>query len=357
MFNTNFNQISKEDLSMNNQRTGRTYAELTERFNKLAEDFECRNMSKQARAKQKSERYNKAFWEQMTVASFSNSLKEGSDGSGGYLVPDTFENKIVEGLKENNILRKLATTIKTNHTMKVPRVVSGSAAQWITENSPYIESGVTFDEIKLEAHKLAMSIIVSEELIDDSAIDLERYLTNNIISAFSQSEEEAFFCGDGNGKPTGLKYQASVGVETADAGTVSLDDIIDLIYSIRQPYRAKKDACCLIMSESAYLELKKIKVANGKYIWNTNIKKDGYDTLFGYKVYTTKYLDDIEYGSIPILFGDFSKFVIGERKRPIIKRLGEIRAKYGQIEYVASERIDAKLFDTEAVKALKVKSE
>ena len=41
MFNTNFNQISKEDLSMNNQRTGRTYAELTERFNKLAEDFEC----------------------------------------------------------------------------------------------------------------------------------------------------------------------------------------------------------------------------------------------------------------------------------------------------------------------------
>ena len=57
MFNTNFNQISKEDLSMNNQRTGRTYAELTERFNKLAEDFECRNMSEQARAKQKSERY------------------------------------------------------------------------------------------------------------------------------------------------------------------------------------------------------------------------------------------------------------------------------------------------------------
>ena len=45
-----------------------------------------------------------------------------------------------------------------------------------------------------------------------------------------------------------------------------------------------------------------------------------------------------------------------KKKRPVIKRLGKIRAKYGQIEYVASERIDAKLFDKEAVKSLKVKS-
>lgn len=154
---------------------------------------------------------------------------------------------------------------------------------------------------------------------------------------------------------TGIVYQAPVGVITSQIGKVSLDDILDLIHSVRTPYREKKDTC-FVMSDTAYLELKKTKLLDGQYIWNSTCQKDGYDTLFGYRVYVTSYLDRIEENSIPILYGDFRKFIIGERKRPVIKRLGEIRAKYGQIEYVASERIDAKLFDKEAVKSLKVKS-
>ena len=180
-------------------------------------------------------------------------------------------------------------------------------------------------------------------------------MKNEIIYRFSHSEEEAFLIGDGNGKPTGIIYQAPVGAISSETGKVSTDDIIDFIHSIRIPYRKKSDTC-FVMSEKAYLELKKTKILNGRYIWNSDYQKDGYDTLFGYRVYVTSCLDGIERNSIPILYGDFSKFIIGERKRPVIKRLGEIRAKYGQVEYVASEMIDAMLFDKEAVKSLKVKS-
>lgn len=239
--------------------------------------------------------------------------------------------------------------------MKIPRVTSSDSVQWISENTPYSEAGITYEQLELDAHKLGTSIIVSEELIDDCAIDLERYLKNEIIYRFSVSEEEAFLVGDGNGKPTGIIYQAPVGVITSETGKVSLDDILDLIHSVRTPYREKTDTC-FVMSDTAYLELKKTKLLDGQYIWNSTCQKDGYDTLFGYRVYVTSYLDGIEENSIPILYGDFQKFIIGERKRPVIKRLGETRAKYGQIEYVASERIDAKLFDKEAVKSLKVKS-
>lgn len=335
--------------------TGRNYCELQNRLNKLNEDYECRNISSRARAKQKAEAYKRAFWEHMAVGAVSNSLKEGSDGSGGYLVPDTFEKELITGIQEKNFLRKLGTTIKTNRTMKIPRATSSDSAQWISENTPYSEAGITYEQLELAAHKLGTSIIVSEELIDDSAIDLERYLKNEIIYRFSRSEEEAFLVGDGNGKPTGIIYQAPVGVITSETGNVSLDDILDLIHSVRTPYREKTNTC-FVMSDTAYLELKKTKLLDGQYIWNSTYQKDGYDTLFGYRVYVTSYLDRIEENSIPILYGDFRKFIIGERKRPVIKRLGEIRAKYGQIEYVASERIDAKLFDKEAVKSLKVKS-
>lgn len=347
--------IISERMKNMSYKTGRNYCELQDRLNKLNEDYECRNMSSRARAKQKAEAYKRAFWEHMAVGAVSNSLKEGSDGSGGYLVPDTFEKELITGIQEKNFLRKLGTTIKTNRTMKIPRVTSSDSAQWISENTPYSDAGITYEQLELDAHKLGTSIIMSEELIDDCAIDLERYLKNEIIYRFSVSEEEAFLVGDGNGKPTGIIYQAPVGVITSETSKVSLDDILDLIHSVRTPYREKTDTC-FVMSDTAYLELKKTKLLDGRYIWNSTCQKDGYDTLFGYRVYVTSYLDGIEENSIPILYGDFRKFIIGERKRPVIKRLGEIRAKYGQIEYVASERIDAKLFDKEAVKSLKVKS-
>ena len=172
---------------------GRNYYELQDRLNKLNEDYECRNMSSRARAKQKAESYKRAFWEQMTVGAVSNSLKEGSDGSGGYLVPDTFEKELITDIQEKNFLRKLGTTIKTNRTMKIPRVTSSDSAQWISENTPYSDAGITYEQLELDAHKLGTSIIVSEELIDDCAIDLERYLKNEIIYRFSVSEEESFF--------------------------------------------------------------------------------------------------------------------------------------------------------------------
>ena len=81
-------------------KTGRNYYELQDRLNKLNEDYECRNMSSKARAKQKAEAYKRAFWEKMTVGAVSNFLKECSDGSGGYLAPDTFEKELITGIQE-----------------------------------------------------------------------------------------------------------------------------------------------------------------------------------------------------------------------------------------------------------------
>ena len=111
-----------------------------------------------------------------------------------------------------------------------------------------------------------------------------------------------------------------------------------------------------IMSYGAYMELRKIKTANGRYPWNLDLVKDGYDTLFGYRVYVSKYLDNIAPGSKCILFGDFSYFWIGDRGKRIVKLLAERYADYGQVGFITSERVDAKLVLPEAVKVLQVRA-
>lgn len=132
-----------------------------------------------------------------------------------------------------------------------------------------------------------------------------------------------------------------------------MDDLIDLTYSLRKPYRGKG---VFIMSYGAYMELRKIKTANGRYPWNLDLVKDGYDTLFGYRVYVSKYLDNIAPGSKCILFGDFSYFWIGDRGKRIVKLLAERYADYGQVGFITSERVDAKLVLPEAVKVLQVRA-
>ena len=110
------------------------------------------------------------------------------------------------------------------------------------------------------------------------------------------------------------------------------------------------------MSEDAITKLLSIPHYHGNSPWEISPQDDVPNQLFGYPVYTTNYLDRVEGGSKPVLFGDFSYYWIGERGKRSVKRLVERYAENGQVAYITSERIDAKLVLPEAVKSLEVKA-
>lgn len=334
----------------------RTTDELKARLDEMKAEFDGLkkdNHPSDKAAKENAAVYNRAFWEHMHTGMPENALKEGSDGAGGYLVPDEYDDKLVEGLKEHNILRSIAHTIPTTHDLHIPVVLSNTTAQWVNENTQYPDTEASFGQTVISAHKVAISVLVSDELLEDSGIDLEDFIRKESSSAIGDAEEEAFFRGDGVGKPTGLISQVSVGAVSEEVGKICIDDVLDLIYSVRSTYR---DKSVLVMSEEAFSELHKTKYANGRYIWNPNYDEDGYETFSGYRVYTTKNLDGIESGNIPVLFGCFDYFWIGDRGKRVMKRLVERYADHGQVAYISSERVDAKLVLPEAIKSLKIKT-
>ena len=330
----------------------RTVDELMDKLNSLADEMAGRKKTPTEVERRKAAAYSRAFWEHMHTGLPENDLKEGSDGSGGYLVPDEYETKLVQALEEKNILRGIAHVIPTTRKIKIPIVLGKGNATWMPENAAYRVSDIDFGQVEISAYKLAARLLVSDELLEDSSVDLEGLITELFKASMNDAEEEAFFTGDGNGKPLGLIFQAPVGVQTEEASTISMDDVLDLIYSVRKSFR---DKSVLVMSEKAYWALRKIKYHNGRYVWNPELEKDGYDTLFGYRVYTTKNLPDPESGARPILFGDFSYYWIGDRGKRVIKRLVERYADHGQIGYLVSQRVDARLVFPEAIKALEVR--
>ena len=222
-----------------------------------------------------TDRYKKTFWNAMRRKNFydvENALQVGTDSEGGYLVPDEFEHTLVEALEEENFFRGIATVIQTSSgDRKIPVVATKGTASWIDEEGAYPESDDSFGQVSIGAYKVATMLKVSDELLNDSVFDLEAYISKEFGRRIGAKEEEAFFTGDGKGKPTGIFNAtggASDGVTTAAAG-ITFDDVMDLFYAVKSPYRKK---AVWVLNDTTVKALRKLKDNNGNYIWQPSVQ-------------------------------------------------------------------------------------
>ena len=284
----------------------------------------------------------------------TNVLSEGIDAEGGYLVPAEYDSRLIECLEEENIFRKLGTTITTNGERKINIAATKPAAAWIDEGEALTFGDATFSQINLDAHKLHVAVKVTEELLYDNAFGLEQYILRQFSKALANAEEEAFLNGTGSGQPLGLLATdggAEIGVTTKSATEITADELIDLVYSLKRPYRKNASFLC---NDQTLAALRKLTDKNGRYLWQDSIQEGEPGRILGYKVYTSPYFPVITAGVPAVAFGDFSYYNIGDRGTRSFAELKELYAGNGMVGFVAKERVDGKLVLPEAVKLLKI---
>jgi HK97 family phage major capsid protein len=280
----------------------------------------------------------------------ANVLQEGVDADGGYLVPVEYDKRLIDVLTGENIMRSLATKITTSGEHKINIAATKPAAAWIEEGGALSFGDATFDQIYLDAFKLHVAIKVTEELLYDSAFNLENYIITEFGKALANAEEDAFINGDGKGKPVGI-FDKTAGGQSIGTLTAALksDDLLDLVYGLKRPYR--KNAS-FIMNDASLAQIRKLKDNNGAYIWQPSYQMGEPDRILGYKVNTSAYAP-----TDAISFGDYKYYNIGDRGTRSFKQLNELFAGNGMIGFVAKERVDGKLILPEAVKVLGLKAE
>ena len=308
-----------------------------------------------------SDAYKKAFWnitrhKDRITPEMRNALQEGTDSEGGYLVPDEFEKSLVTGLSLAAVIRSHAHVITTSSGLhKIPVVASHGSAAWIDEEGAYTESDETFGQVQLDAHKVGTVIKVSEELLNDSAFDLEGYIRSEFIRRIGDKEEEAFLNGNGTAKPTGILNTtdgAQVGVTAAGATAITADELIDLYYSLKAPYR--KNAVW-VLNDSTVKVIRKLKDSNGNYLLQPALKDGEVSTILGRPYFTSEHAPEIAAGAKTVIFGDLSYYWIGDRQGISFRRLNELYASNGQVGFLASKRLDGKTVLPEAMKVLQQK--
>lgn len=296
-----------------------------------------------------SDEYHKAFLAHIRKRAV-DALQEDTNSEGGYLVPVEFERRLVEGRDKVDPIYALAGRITMGaHEKNVPVVTSAGEAAIVSEEGAYPDSDDSFSQVTFKAYKFGRICKASEELIADSAFDIEAFLRNSFARSIGKAEAGYLWTGTGTSQPQGIMTGAQTGVTAASASKITADEIIDLYYSVPEQYR---EGAAFVFNDATVKEIRKLKDGNGQYLWTPAFGAQP-ATILGKPVYTSEHIATIATGAKVGAFGNFrDAYWIGDRQGFTFLRLGELYAANGQIGFRGSMRSDGRVMIANAVKTL-----
>ncbi len=284
---------------------------------------------------------------------FRSDQLKGTTTLGGFTVPTSFNNKLVEhqvqsGAIRNTRVYKLQT--ESGEDLQVPKTTAHGTAQWIAEGNAITPDNETFGQVTLKSYVVAEIVRVSIQLLQDTGVDLEGYLARALGGNIGRKENTAFVVGTGSTQPTGITTFSSTGVTAASATAIAADELLDLFYSVGPQYR--RDAQWL-MADSTIKAVRKLKDSTGQYIWQPGLVAGEQDTLLGKQVFDDPDVPAIGSGNKSIVFGDLSAYWVRDTGSFVLKRLDERYADNLLVGFLAYHRTDGNLIDqTGAIKYL-----
>lgn len=266
--------------------------------------------------------------------------------SGGLIIPSSLASEIEVALKSYGGMFEAGSIITTakGGDLILPTVNdTTSKATIVSEYDQSTKKAPSFGSVTLKAYTYRTPIIpVSQELLQDSAYNLDAVLSGLLADSFSRGINEELTTGSGTGKPTGVVTAAVDCGATPAAAAIKLDDIIDLIKSVNSAYARNGK---FMFNRNTLWELAKIKDQNGRYIWHDSARDGSPATLFGKQYILNDDVADIGAGNASVLFGDFSKYKIRMVKSFRVIRLNELLAEFLSIGLFGFARVDGNLLD------------
>ena len=290
----------------------------------------------------------------------------GSNTDGGYLVPPEVEQVIGQRLTAISPIRSIAgvRTISSN-VYKKPFMTAGPATGWVGETDARTQtSSPTLDELSFPAMELYAMPAATASLLEDSAVNLDQWIGQEVEQVFAAQEGTAFVSGDGANKPKGflsyttvdngswswgnIGYVAS-GVAGAFPSSNPSDVLVDFIYAVNAGYRQNS---VFVMNRKTQSAIRKFKDTDGNYLWQPPAQAGGRASLMTFPVIEAEDMPDIAANSLSIAFGDFNRGYL------IVDRAGVsvLRDPYTAKPYVlfyTTKRVGGGVQDFDAIKLMK----
>lgn len=316
-------------------------------------------------AKPADPEYVQAFSAHVRRGDVQASLNKGAASEGGYLAPVEWDRTIMDRMVEVSPMRQIATVIQVTGTgFKKLVPTQGFASGWVGETAARPETtGPAFAEAQFGWGEIYANPAATQQLLDDSAIDLEAWMANEVETEFAYQEGVAFVSGDGSNKPRGvLSYRAGGASASAHplgavaevisgaAADITADGLISLVYALPERYRA---GARFAMNNGTMAAVRKLKDGQGNYLWQPSAIAGQPSTLLGYGLTEMPAMPDVAAGAYPVAFGDF------RRGYTIFDRVGIriLRDPYSNKPYVmfyTTKRVGGGVTDPRALRFQKI---
>jgi HK97 family phage major capsid protein len=293
-------------------------------------------------------------------------LSAGSGPDGGYLVPAETEAAVNRALKAISPIRAIAGIRQVSGSVyRRPFATGGADTGWAGETAarPPTDTPV-LAELQFPTMELYAMPAASTSLLEDSIVNIDEWLAEEVRLAFAEQEGTAFITGDGVNRPKGLLTYPTVAnaswswgnlgtIATGSAGAFPAsnpgDKLLDLIYALKAPYRANGT---FVMNRATQAAVRKLKDGQGNYLWQPGNAQGETPTLLGYPVAEAEDMPDMAADSLSIAFGDFSRGYL------IVDRAGirVLRDPYSAKPYVlfyTTKRVGGGVQDFDAIKLMK----
>jgi HK97 family phage major capsid protein len=298
----------------------------------------------------------------------TKAIGSSTDAIGGYAVPEEIDRVIDETLLSISPIRAIANVVKVGSAGYRKLIATGGTPSgWVGFEAARPETGTpTFTEIVPAGGELYANPAASQQMLDDAAFDVEKWLAHEIAAEFARAEGKAFVSGTGVSQPLGFLASPTsaaldparpmgtlqfLGTGSAGAfpGTNPADKLIDLVQSLRSPYR---QGAVFVMNSATAAAVRKFKTADGAFMFQPSLAAGQPASLLGYPLIEAEDMPDIAANSLSIAFGNFKAgYVIAERNATTILRDPYTHKPY--VHFYATKRIGGQVVNSESIKLLK----
>ena len=287
---------------------------------------------------------------------------------GGYAVPREIDAMISARLKNISPIRSIAQVVQTGSTGYRKLVTTGGTSSgWVSEVAGRPETDTpSFAEIAPPTGELYANPAASQSMLDDAGFQLEPWLADEIAMEFARAEGAAFVAGSGINQPEGFlntpttdetdgirafgSLQYVISGDALGFDTTPEFKLIDLVHSLKAGHR---QGASWVMNSATLSEVRKLKAADGSFLWQPGLMEGQPNRLLGYPVVEAEDMPDIAADATPIAFGNFrAGYLIAERSATSILRDPFTNKPF--VHFYATKRIGGQVLDSDAIKLLKI---
>lgn len=279
-------------------------------------------------------------------------LNTATPSEGGYFAPVEWDRTVVDALKIVSPMRNIAMvqSISTNSFTKVYNDRQ-TASGWVGETAarPKTDAAGLSSET-FECGEIYANPAATQRILDDALINIEQWLAREVQTEFAYQEGVAFVSGNGTNKPRGLlDYTASDShpfgpipeVATGSASAVTADGLVDLVYDLPSERTANAR---FVMNRKTQGAVRKLQDANNQYLWQPGLQAGQPATILGFPVTELAAMPDIAANALPIVFGDFSGYLVLDRMG--IRLLRDPFTNKPFVQFYTTKRVGGGVVDT-----------